>query len=72
MIFFALGAIVMHDDLTVEQMALVLNLDVKTCTMILSKLYARSVLRFENERYYLNKLLYRPVVDLLKTKNILH
>jgi len=69
---FALGAIVMHDDLTVEQMALVLNLDVKTCTMILSKLYARSVLRFENERYYLNKLLYRPVVDLLKTKNILH
>jgi hypothetical protein len=69
---FALGAIVLHDDLTEEQMANALHIDYTESRMILAKLTARSVLYRHDNRYFLNNLLYRPVVDLLKSKNIIH
>ncbi|MCC5926202.1 MAG: ATP-binding protein [Bacteroidetes bacterium] len=69
---FALGAIIFHDDLTEQQMADALHIDYATSRMILAKLTARSILYRKEDRFYLNNLLYRQVVDLLKSKNILH
>jgi hypothetical protein len=69
---FALSALLQHDDLSAEQLALVLNKDAKLCQMILSRLASRAIL-LNNEGYFMiNYLLYRPIVDILKSKNIIH
>lgn len=69
---FALGAIIFHDDLTEQQLSDSLHIDFSTSRLILAKLTARSVLYRQQDRFYLNNLLYRQVVDLLKSRNILH
>jgi hypothetical protein len=69
---FTLGALVLHDDLNHTQLAKVLNTNEKDSRLILSKLHARSILVRIDERYYLNQLLYRHVVNMLKSKNIIH
>lgn len=69
---FTLGALVQHDDLTIDQLALVLNISTGNARLMLSKLASRSILVARNDRYYLNHLLYRHIVNLLKNKNVIH
>jgi energy-coupling factor transporter ATP-binding protein EcfA2 len=69
---FTLGALLQHDDLTVPQLALVLNKDVKYSQMIVSRLVSRTILLDREGRFTINYLLYRPIAELLKSKNIIH
>ncbi len=69
---FTLGALVQHDDLTIDQLALVMNIPTGNARLMLSKLASRSILVTRGERFYLNHLLYRHIVNLLKNKNVIH
>lgn len=69
---FTLGALVLHDDLTVEHLSLALNQSDRKSRMDLARLTSQSILLHVDSRYYLNNLLYRPIVELLKSRNIIH
>jgi hypothetical protein len=69
---FALASLVQHDDLNVHELALTLNIGDHESLLTLSKLSSRAILLHKNQRYYLNPLLYRHIVNLLKLKNIVH
>lgn len=69
---FTMAALLQHDDLTVDQLALVLNISEVQSRLILSKLTSRAILVQKDHRFYLNQLLYRHVVNMLKDKNIIH
>lgn len=69
---FALASLVQHDDLNVRELAFTLNMSEHESLLILSKLTARAILIEKNHRFYLNPLLYRHIVNVLKLKNIIH
>lgn len=69
---FALASLVQHDDLNVHELALTLNMSEHESLLILSKLSARAILIEKNNRFFLNPLLYRHIVNVLKLKNIIH
>lgn len=69
---FALASLVQHDDLNVQELALTLNMSEHESLLILSKLTARAILIEKNHRFFLNPLLYRHIVNVLKLKNIIH
>lgn len=69
---FTLAAILMHDDLTVEQLAGVLNMSHPRCRLLLSRMKSRSILTEHENRYYLNNMLYRHATRIVTGKNILH
>lgn len=69
---FTLAAILIHDDLTVAQLAQVLNISSARSRLLLSRMKSRSILTERNERYYLNNMLYRHATRIVTGKNILH
>lgn len=69
---FALSAFILHDALTSGELASVLNISVEEADMVILRLNARGILVPLGKYYTLNDLIYRQVVRLLKTKNILH
>ncbi len=69
---FALSAFILHDALTSEELAQVLNISVEESAMVILRLKARGLLVPMGKYHTLNDLIYRQVVRLLKTKNILH
>lgn len=71
-VLFALAALVLHDTLTSEQMALALHQDVSESRLMLTRLKSKGILIQDENGYHLNHLVFRQVVQLLKRKNILH
>lgn len=69
---FAIAAILQHQDLSVEELALTQNRPVSDCRMTLTRLHARRILRVNEGRYSLNAVLLRPLTRRLQSKNILH
>jgi len=69
---FTLAAIVLHDTLKVAELCRVLNLTLAQSRVLLSRLKSRGVLIEEESGYYLNQLVYRQVLRLLKRRNIIH
>ncbi|MFU8860169.1 MAG: hypothetical protein ACNA8K_07075 [Cyclonatronaceae bacterium] len=69
---FTLAAILMHDDLTVDQLAGVLNMSTSRCRLLLSRMKSRNILTEHEDRYYLNNMLYRHATRIVSGKNILH
>jgi hypothetical protein len=69
---FTLAAILIHDDLTVGQLAQVLNISAARSRLLLSRMKSRSILTEHDERYYLNNMLYRHATRIVTGKNILH
>jgi hypothetical protein len=69
---FTLAAILIHDDLTVGQLAQVLNISSARSRLLLSRMKSRSILTEREERYYLNNMLYRHATRIVTGKNILH
>jgi hypothetical protein len=69
---FTLAAILIHDDLTVGQLAQVLNISSSRSRLLLSRMKSRSILTERDERYYLNNMLYRHATRIVTDKNILH
>jgi adenylate kinase family enzyme len=71
-VLFTLAALVIHDTLTSEQMALALHQDVSDSRLMLTRLKSKGILKQDEQGYRLNHLVFRQVVRLLKRKNILH
>ncbi|HAW82108.1 MAG TPA: hypothetical protein DF712_23130 [Balneola sp.] len=69
---FTLAAIVLHDTLKVAELCRVLNLTLAQSRVLLTRLKSRGVLIEEESGYYLNQLVYRQVLRLLKRRNIIH
>lgn len=69
---FTLAAIVLHDTLKVTELCRVLNLTLPESRVQLTRLKSRGVLIEEDSGYYLNQLVYRQVLRLLKRRNIIH
>ncbi|MCH8568208.1 MAG: hypothetical protein LAT67_08090 [Balneolales bacterium] len=70
---FALAFVLLHDDLTTEQLAQTLHCTLSESKLLLSRLHAKSLLTTTPDgKYFLNQMLFRNVTRLLKSKNILH
>jgi hypothetical protein len=69
---FILGALILHDDLTEVELSHVMHQSIEKSRLSLLKLKSRSILVKRDDRYYINNLLYRHLVNLLKSRNILH
>ncbi|HCD53521.1 MAG TPA: hypothetical protein DEQ34_13820 [Balneolaceae bacterium] len=69
---FAMSAFIRHDTLTISELAMILHINTVEAEMVISRLLSRGLLLSTGDFYRLNDLIYRQVVRLLKTKNILH
>lgn len=70
---FALSAFILHDSLTAIELASLLNQNESEAEMTISRLASRGLLVTQKDKYFaLNDLVYRQVVRLLKSRNILH
>ncbi len=69
---FVLAAIILHDTLKVAELCRVMNLNLSTSKVLLSRLKSRGFLLENQGAYYLNQLVYRQVLRLLKKRNIIH
>lgn len=71
-VLFTLAALILHDTMTPEELAMAVNMDLRQSRLIFARLEAKGLLRESGEKYMLNHLMYRQVVNLLKHRNILH
>ncbi len=70
---FVCHVLILHERLNAEQAARVLSIPKQKCSDILVSLYDAGVtLMNDKDEYYLNPLLYRQTVNLLKLRNLLH
>ncbi|SMD38195.1 hypothetical protein SAMN04488029_3677 [Reichenbachiella faecimaris] len=69
---YALHALILHDGLTIEQLAQVLNVTVKSCELILLALLEDGILVKTHEAYMINPIVYRNTISLLKSRNLIH
>ncbi len=69
---FTLHSLLLHDSLSVAEHSAVFHQSEKASKRMLMVLVDHALLTQNKERYYLNRLLYRQVVNTLKSKNIIH
>lgn len=69
---FILNALIMHDGLTIAQLAEVLNMSPKKVKFIIIEMLEDGVLIQEEEAYLVNPIIFRNTVQLLKDKNLLN
>jgi hypothetical protein len=69
---FTLHALILHDSLNVEEHSLVFHQSIKSSRRILMLLEDHGLLKSNENRYTVNRLLYRQVVNMLSNKNIIH
>lgn len=71
-VLFTLAAIVLHDTVTPKELSAVLQMTEQESRLILMRLKTRGLLQQEEDRYHINQLMYRQIVRVLKSKNIIH
>jgi hypothetical protein len=69
---FTLHALLLHDSLNVKEHAILFHQSEWQSKMILMVLEDNGILNLKEDRYSINRLLYRQVVNVLQQKNILH
>lgn len=69
---FTLHALLLHDSLNVKEHAVLFHQSEWQSKMNLMVLEDNGILKIVNERYHINRLLYRQVVNVLRQKNIIH
>ena len=69
---FTLAAVVLHDTLKVAELCRVLNLSLAQSRVTLTRLRSRGILIENQQGYFLNQLVFRQVLRLLKRRNIIH
>lgn len=69
---FTLHSLLLHDSLNVEEHAAVFHQSISSSRRNLMVLVDNGLLSVRQNRYYLNRLLYRYVVNALISKNIIH
>lgn len=68
----ALHLLILHDGLTLEQFELVHRSGKKHAFFILSMMLEDGILIQKNEHFLVNPLVYRSIISLLKSKNLIH
>lgn len=71
-VLFTLSALVIHDKLTQDEVALALHQDSSESGLMLARLKTKGIVYFGNNNFGLNHLVYRQVIRLLKRRNIIH
>lgn len=69
---FSLHALLIHDSLSTAEHAELFHQSEKQSKMALMVLEDNGILKNENGRFKINRLLYRQVVNVLQNKNIIH
>lgn len=69
---FTLHNLLIHDSLNIEEHAQLFHQNIESSRMTLMVLEDNGVLKNDQGRYYINRLLYRQTVNVLTKKNILH
>lgn len=70
---FALAAILQHGTLATAEFAQVFHLELNDSRRLLSRMKNKGILLLDDDgEYRIQPFLFRPVVQVLKTKNILH
>jgi hypothetical protein len=69
---FTLHGLLLHDGLSVVDHAQVFQQAVEKSKLVLILLYEDGITIRKDDRYFINPLLFRQVVNILKSKNILH
>lgn len=71
-VLFTLATIVLHDTLTPKELSEILQFTEQESKLMLVRLKTRGILRQEEDRYFINQLVYRQIVRVLKERNIIH
>lgn len=71
-VLFTLATIVLHDTLTASELSEVLLFTEQESRLMLVRLKTRGLLRQDGDRYFVNQLMYRQIVRVLKERNIIH
>jgi len=71
-VLFTLAAIVLHDTVTPKELSAVLQMTEQESRLMLMRLKTRGLLQQEEDRYYINHLMYRQILRVLKGRNIIH
>lgn len=71
-VLFTLATIVLHDALTPKELSGILQFTEQESKLMLVRLKTRGILRQEEDRYFINQLVYRQIVRFLKERNIIH
>ncbi len=69
---YILQALVLHDGLEMEQLAITLNITMSQTKMHLIALMEDGILFQRKQVYLVNPIVYRSVINLLKSKNLIH
>ena len=69
---FTLSAFILHDTLTAEELAIIMNTKKDAAQLMISRFGARGLLVKKNGGFCLNDMIYRQVVRLLKSRNIIN
>lgn len=69
---FVLDLLLIHDGLTAEDVTSINGVSADSNRRLLIALEDDGILVRKNMSFFINPLLYRPVVELLKSKNIIH
>lgn len=71
-VLFTLASLVIHDRLTVAEMAMSLHQSEVQSRLMITRLKSKGMVIEEDQTYSLNQLVYRQVIRLLKRRNIIH
>ena len=69
---FSLSAIILHEAITIDQHAKVFHQDLKNSTLLLKRMLNSGILIEKGSGFQVHPFLYKLVVNMLKSKNILH
>ena len=69
---FTLNLLLIHDGLSEKDLFLIRGTTVERCRRLLTTLEEDGIVVKRKGLFLLNPLLYRPIVEVLKAKNILH
>lgn len=69
---FTLHSLLLHESLTVKEHSEIFHQEEKQSRMTLMVLEDSGILKMTEGRYWINQLLYRQVVTVLKNKNLIH
>ncbi len=69
---YYLAAYIQHEFLTVEEFALIFGIEPSQGKYIIDRMLRRGYLKRAGANYFISALLYRPIVYILKLKNIIY
>jgi hypothetical protein len=69
---FSIMALILHDGLSLEEHSVIFNLSLKSSRLLFATLLDDGIIFLKDTSYKVNFQLYKPLVNLLKSKNILH